>query len=68
MASRRTQRQFAFGLSVLGHGIIVAALTFSVPLSSSRRSSAGPTVVPIDTVMIDQSAIDAEMARLEAAE
>jgi colicin import membrane protein len=68
MASRRLQRQYAFVLSVLGHAAIVAALTFSIPLSSRNRPVAGPEVVPIDTYMIDAAAVDAEIARIEAAE
>ena len=45
MASRRVQRQYAFVLSVLGHAAIVAALTFSIPLSSRNRPAGGQTVI-----------------------
>lgn len=67
MASQGGNRKFAFVLSILGHAAIVAALTFSLPLAAPRQL-AGPTVVPIETVVIDQSAVEAEMARLEAEE
>jgi len=67
MASRRAQRQYAFVLSVLVHAAIVVALTFSIPLSRNQVP-AGPDVVPIDTYMIDTAALEAEMARIEAAE
>lgn len=67
MASRRTDRQLAFVLSIVGHAAIVAALTFSIPLGINRPP-AGPIVVPIDTVMINEAAIEAEMARIEAEE
>lgn len=68
MASRRLQRQYAFVLSVLGHAAIVALLTFSIPLANRNREAAGPNVVPIDTYLIDESAVAEEVARLEAAE
>lgn len=64
--SSRGRRIFAFWLSVIGHALIVVALTFSIPLSPSPWMSPGEIVVPIDSVMIDQTALDAEMARVEA--
>jgi colicin import membrane protein len=67
MASRRAQRQYAFVLSVLVHAAIVVALTFSIPLSRNQ-TPAGPEAVPIDTYMIDTAVLEAEMARIEAAE
>jgi colicin import membrane protein len=68
MASRRVQRHYAFVLSVLGHAALVAMLTLSIPLSGRNRPAVGPNVVPIDTVLIDEAAIDAEMERIAAAE
>ena len=68
MALRRRQRLYAFVLSVLGHAGIVGALMFSIPLSSRQTPAAGGVVVPIEAVMINESAIEAEMARLQAAE
>lgn len=65
MAARRLQRQYAFVLSVLGHAAIVVALTFSIPLANRNRP-VGSDVEPIETYMIDQAALDAEIARLEA--
>jgi colicin import membrane protein len=67
MASRRTDQHLAFALSIFGHAAIVAALTFSIPLGRTRPS-AGEIVVPIETVMINEAAIEAEIARMEAAE
>ncbi|MGD8341868.1 MAG: cell envelope integrity protein TolA [Gammaproteobacteria bacterium] len=67
MASQRRDRQLAFVLSMLGHAAIVAALTFSIPLGRNRPAP-GPVVVPIEAVMINEAAIEAEMARIEAAE
>ena len=66
MASRRAERSFAFVLSILVHTAIVLALTFSVPLGVTRQ--APPNVVMIDTVLVDESAVAAEMARIEAEE
>lgn len=67
MASRRTDQQLAYGVSIFGHAAIVAALTFSIPLGRNRPP-AGEIVVPIEAVMINEAAIEAEMARIEAAE
>jgi colicin import membrane protein len=66
MASRRAERSFAFVLSILVHAAIVIALTVSVPIGMSRPMQ--PNAVAIETVMIDESAVAAEMARIEAAE
>jgi len=67
MASQRSQRHFAFVLSILGHAAIVAALTFSIPLAGPSEAT-GSIVIPIETVLIDEAAIEAEIARIEAAE
>jgi colicin import membrane protein len=66
MASRRVERSFAFALSIAVHAAIVVALTFSVSLGDSRPTQ--QVVIPIDTIMVDESAVRAEMARLEAEE
>lgn len=66
MASRRTERSFAFVVSIAVHAAIVAALTFSVSLGGSQPTQ--QIVVPIDTVMIDESAVREEIARLNAEE
>ena len=66
MASRRAQRQYAYVLSVFAHAAIVAMLTFSIPLTNRNPPVAGPS--PIETYMIDTAALEAEMARIEAAE
>lgn len=65
MASQRTQRIAAFWLSVVGHALIVVALTFSVSLSGPEQTLG--TVIPIETVMVDQAALDARAAEIEAA-
>ena len=67
MASRRAQHHYGFVLSILGHAAIVVALTFSIPVSGPRATT-GPVVIPIETVMINEAAIDAEIARLDAEE
>lgn len=68
MAKRDPQRSnYAIVLSILGHAAIVAALTFSIPLAAPHRAGI-PNVVPVDTVMLDEAAVDAEIARLEAEE
>jgi membrane protein involved in colicin uptake len=64
MPSPRTQRIVAFSLSVVGHALIVVALTFSVSLSSPERPMG--VIVPIQTVMVDQTVLDARDARIEA--
>ena len=64
MASPRTQRIVAFSLSVVGHALVVVALTFSVSLPSPEMPSG--VVVPIQTVMVDQAALDARAAQIEA--
>jgi colicin import membrane protein len=64
MASPRTQRIVAFSLSVVGHALIVVALTFSVSLSSPERPMG--VIVPIQTVMVDQAVLDARAAEIEA--
>jgi colicin import membrane protein len=66
MATRKTQRRYAFVMSVLGHAAVVVALTFSLPLSP--RQAAAPSVVPIEAVMIDMAAVEAERAKIEEAE
>ena len=63
MASARSQRLLATLFSILGHAAIVAALTFSIPLSTSRPVQ--PDAVMINTTMIDERAVEAEMARIE---
>jgi TolA protein len=68
MASRRRQRQYAIGLSVLVHVAIAVALIFSIPLPGRHRPAGPPNVIPIDTVMIDEAALDAEIARIDADE
>jgi len=65
MASPRTQRIVAFSLSVVGHALVVVALTFSVSLPS-REQPMG-VVVPIQTVMVDQAVLDSRAAEIEAA-
>lgn len=65
MASPRAKRIVAFWLSVLGHALIVVALTFSVSLQSPERPLG--TIIPIETVMVDQAALDARAAEIEAA-
>lgn len=67
MASRRTQRSLATVLSVLGHAALVALLTYGIPLASPDRTgvSAGN---PIETVMVSDTAVLEELARLEAAD
>ena len=65
MASPRAQRIVAFSLSVLGHALVVVALTFSVSLSTPMQPMGG-VIVPIETVMVDQAALDARDARIEA--
>ena len=65
MASQRTQRIVAFWLSVVGHALIVVALTFSVSLSGPEQPLG--IVIPIETVMVDQAALDARAAEIEAA-
>jgi colicin import membrane protein len=64
MASQRGKRIFAFWLSVLGHALVVVALTFSVSLSGPEQPAG--LVIPIATVMVDQSAMDAAAAQREA--
>lgn len=66
MASRRVERSFAFVLSIFVHAAIVIALTVSVPIGVSRQMQ--PNTVVIDTVMIDETAVIAEMARIDADE
>jgi colicin import membrane protein len=56
MVRRNPQRRYPFVLSVLGHAAMVAALTFSLPLSSPKRPAA-PNVIPIEAVMIDTAAL-----------
>lgn len=63
MASARTNRIVSTVLSILGHAAIVAALTFSVPLASRRPEQ--PEAVMINTKMLDENAVQAEMARIE---
>ena len=53
----------AVTLSILVHALIVVALTFSIPLRSPERAL--PNVVPIDTIVVDEGAIERQMARLE---
>jgi colicin import membrane protein len=65
MAAQRTKRVVAFGLSVVGHALIVVALTFSVSLSSPELPMG--VIVPIETVMVDQAVLDARDAEIEAA-
>jgi colicin import membrane protein len=65
MASQRAKRIVAFWLSVLGHALIVVALTFSVSLQSPERPVG--VIIPIQTVMVDEAAIDARAAEIEAA-
>lgn len=67
MASRRVQRQYALVLSLILHGILVAALTLSIPLSSHRQL-AGPAIVPIETFTVDATAVAEEIERLNAEE
>lgn len=67
MASRRLQRQYAFVLSVLAHAAIVAMLTFSVSLSGPQAPPAG-NIVPVNSVLIDSTAVNEEIARIEAEE
>jgi colicin import membrane protein len=64
MASQRGKRIFAFWLSVLGHALVVVALTFSVSLSGPAEPAG--LVIPIATVMVDQSALDAVAVQREA--
>lgn len=66
MASRRAERSFAYVLSILVHAAIVIALTVSVPIGMSRQMQ--PNAVAIDTVMIDETAVIAEMARIDVEE
>lgn len=69
MVRRQKSRKMSFVLSVLGHGAIVLALTFSLPLSSDKRAAApASTVIPIESVMIDASAVQAEIDRIDAAQ
>jgi colicin import membrane protein len=68
MASRRRQRQYALALSVLVHGAIAVALIFSIPLAGRHRPAGVPNVIPIDTIMVDSEALDAEIARIDAEE
>ena len=65
MASQRTKRVVAFWLSVLGHALVVVALTFSISLSSPEQSMG--VVVPVQTVMVDQAVLDDRAAAIEAA-
>jgi TolA protein len=64
MASRRAERSFAFVLSILVHAAIVVALTFSIPLGVSRQAQ--PNAVVIETVLVNETAVIAEMARIDA--
>jgi colicin import membrane protein len=68
MASRRRQRQYAIALSVLVHGAIAVALIFSIPLAGRHRPAGTPNVIPIDTIMVDEATLDAEIARIDAEE
>lgn len=51
-------------LSILVHAAIVVALTFSIPLGVSRQVQ--PNAVVIETVLVDETAVIAEMARIES--
>lgn len=64
MASQRAKRIVAFWLSVFGHALVVVALTFSISLSSPEQPFG--VIVPIETVMVDQAALDARAAEIEA--
>ncbi len=64
MDAQRTKRIVAFCLSVVGHALVVVALTFSVSLSSPEMPMG--VIVPIQTVMVDQAVLDARDARIEA--
>lgn len=64
MDAQRTKRIVAFCLSVVGHALIVVALTFSVSLSSPEMPMG--VVVPIQTVMVDEAVLDARDAQIEA--
>jgi colicin import membrane protein len=65
MATRRTHRAYSIVLSVLAHAALVVALTFSVPLATPQRPGT-PNVEPIQAVMVSESDLAAERARIEA--
>jgi colicin import membrane protein len=63
MASPRGKRIFAFWLSVIGHALIVVALTFSISLQGPEQMAG--VIVPVETVMIDETARDSAAAQRE---
>lgn len=67
MAAPGRQRKLALVISVIGHVLLALLLIVRIPFSVNQQA-AGLNVIPIETVMIDEAAIDAQMAMLEARE